>query len=147
MMSGLLACNCGAKWNDWAPFFLRIALGLVFAMHGYDKVFIKGIPGITGFLDSLGFPMATLFAYILSYGELVFGILLILGLFTHWSAKFAVIVGIVAWAMVHAANGFFVNAGGYEFIMLITAAALSVMITGPGKYSLDEMWFRKDSHT
>jgi putative oxidoreductase len=114
-------------------------------MHGYDKVFLKGIPAITGFLESLGFPMAIAFAYILSYGELVFGILLIVGLFTHWSAKYAIVVGAIAWFTVHTGKGFFVNTGGYEFIMLITAAAISVMITGPGKYSLDEMWLKKDS--
>ncbi len=146
MLHKMLMCQCGEKWAEWAPLLLRVALGLVFLMHGYDKVFVKGIAGITGFLSSLGFPMATLFAYILSYGELVFGILLIVGLFTHWAAKFAIVVGLVAWVTVHLSNGFWVSDGGYEFIMLITAAAISVMISGPGRYSLDEMWLKKDSH-
>lgn len=136
-------CRCGDKWADWAPFILRLALGTVFAWHGYDKLFVKGIPGITGFLGSLGIPLPQLMAHVLSYGELVFGVLLIVGLFTHWAAKFAIVVGIVAWITVHAGNGFSVSNGGYEFIMLITAAAISLMITGAGKYSLDEMWLNK----
>jgi len=144
MLNKLMACTCADKWTDIAPLVLRVALGVIFTWHGYDKVFTKGIAGITGFLDSLGFPLPSLFAYILSYGELIFGLFLIVGLLTHWSAKYAIVVGLVAWFMVHLSNGFSVAGGGYEFIMLITAAAVSLMITGPGKYSIDAMWLKKD---
>lgn len=135
-------CNCTGGCAEWAPLVLRLALGAIFIWHGYDKVFTKGISAISGFLGSLGFPAPDVFAYILSYGELAAGILLILGLFTHWAAKFAVVVGIVAFFTVHWKNGFAVGgpAYGYEYIMLITATALSVMTTGAGKYSLDRMW-------
>lgn len=140
MLNKLLGCSCADSWGDAAKLILRLALGAVFFMHGYQKIFTMGIPGVTGFLDSLGFPMAVAFAYILAYGELVFGALLILGLLTHWAAKFAGIVAIVAFFTVHMSKGFFVGTGGYEFIILIFAAAVSVMVTGAGKYSLDAIW-------
>lgn len=146
MFNKLLQCACGEKWADVAPLVLRVALGIVFAAHGYDKVFIKGISGVAGFLASLGFPASTVFAYILAYGELAAGALLVLGLFTHWAAKFAAIVGVVAFFTVHLKNGFSVGSGGYEYIMLIFAAAASVMISGAGKYSLDAMWWKKGSN-
>lgn len=142
MFNKLISCACADTWGDVGTLLLRLALGAVFFMHGYQKVFTMGIEGVTGFLGNLGFPMANLFAYILAYGELVFGAMLILGLLTHWSAKFAVVVGVVAFATVHMSKGFFVGTGGYEFIMLITAAAVSLMITGAGKYSLDAMFFK-----
>lgn len=137
-------CNCAGWCADWAPLILRVALGVIFVWHGYDKVFTAGMPMVAGFLGSIGIPLPGLMAYILAYGEIIGGLLLIVGLFTHWAAKFAVIVGIVAFFAVHLKNGFAIGNGGYEFIMLIFATAVSVLITGAGKYSLDAMWMKKN---
>ncbi len=136
-MNKWLSCKCADSWKDYAPLVLRLALGAVFAAHGYQKVFTLGHEGVTGFLGSLGIPLPSLMAYILSYGELVFGVFLIIGFLTHWAAKFATVVAIVAFFTVHLKKGFFISDGGYEFIILIFAAAVSLMITGAGKYSID----------
>ena len=64
------------------------------------------------------------------------GIFLILGAYTHWTAKILAFVALVALVTVHLKNGF-MGPGGYEFILLILAASVSLMITGAGKYSLD----------
>lgn len=137
-------CNCTEKYSDWAPLVLRVALGVIFLWHGYDKIFSLGLPGVAGFLGSLGIPLPTLMAYILAYGELLGGALLIAGLFTHWVAKFDVVVAAVALFAVHFSKGFAVSNGGFEYILLILAASISLLITGGGKYSLDELWFKKD---
>jgi putative oxidoreductase len=137
MLKSLLSCSCGDKWSDVGTLVLRVAVGAIFLQHGYTKVFDTGIEGIAGFLGTLGFPAATFFAYVLSYGEIAVGALLILGLLTHWAAKFGVIVAAVAFFLVHLENGFSAAQGGYEFVMLIFAATLAIMISGPGRYSLD----------
>lgn len=144
MLSKLIHCACGEKWAEVSPLVLRVALGAIFVYHGYDKVFVKGVPWVVDLLGRLGFPAPTFFAYVLSYGELIAGALLIVGLLTHWAAKFAGIVAVVAFFAVHLRNGFAVSEGGYEFVLLILAAAVSVLITGAGKYSLDAKWMRKD---
>ncbi len=143
MLSKLMNCDCTGRWGEWAPLILRVPLGLVFLMHGYQKVFSMGIPGVSGFLGTLGFPAPTLFAYILAYGELIGGALLIVGLLTHWVAKFNIVVALVALLTVHASKGFFISEGGYEFILLILAASVSILLTGPGAYALDSMWLKK----
>lgn len=143
MFGKLMDCSCGAGWAEWGHLALRASLGLVFFMHGWQKVFTMGIPGVSGFLGSLGFPMPMAFAYILAYGELVFGAMMIIGLLTHWVAKFHVIVALVALVTVHLSKGFFVSAGGYEFILLILAASLAILFSGPGKYSADKMFLGK----
>jgi putative oxidoreductase len=143
MIHKLIHCACGEKWTDIAPLVLRAALGLVFLMHGYQKVFTMGIAGVSGFLGSLGFPMPVAFAYILAYGELIGGVLLIAGLLTHWVSKFNIVVALVALLTVHLSKGFFISDGGFEFILLILAASISLMITGAGKYSADAMWLKK----
>lgn len=139
-----MSCKCAGWCGEWAPLILRVALGIVFLWHGADKVFTAGMPAVAGFLGSIGIPLSGLMAYVLSYGEILAGLLLILGLFTHWSAKFATIVAAVAFFAVHLKNGFAIGNGGYEYIMLIFAAAVSVMVTGAGKYSLDAMWLKKE---
>jgi len=40
---------------------------------------------------------------------------------------------------VHWKNGFWNGAGGYEFPLVILAAAVAVATTGPGRFSLDRL--------
>lgn len=118
-----------------APFVLRIALGLIFAMHGWQKL-QNGVIGVSGMLGGLGFPIPTFFAVLLIAIELGGGILLILGLYTGFVARILALVALIAWLTVHTGKGFFVAGGGYEFIMLIFAASISLAITGPGRWTI-----------
>jgi len=105
---------------------------------------MQGVPGVSGFLSSLGFPVPDVFAVILIAVEFLGGSALIIGLFTHWAAKLTSIVALVALLLVHVNKGFLVQGGGYEFILLLLAATISIIITGPGKYSLDHLLFNKN---
>lgn len=125
-----------SAYAGYAPLVLRVATGLVFAMHGYQK-FSGGLAGVTGFLTSLGFPLPGVFAVVLIAVELVGGIALILGLGTRVVAKLCAIVAFVAFFTVHVSNGFFITNGGYEFILVLFAASVSLMLTGGGKWALD----------
>ncbi len=129
------------QWSDYAPLVLRVVTGVIFAMHGYQKL-MGGLPGVTGFVASLGFPMPELFAVLLIAVELVGGIMLILGLLTRFAAKLSAIVAVIALVLVHLPNGFFMATGGYEFILLLLAASVSLMLTGGGKWSLDRMMLK-----
>lgn len=134
-MKNLLQCTCASKWGEAAPLILRVVTGVIFFMHGYQKLMVMGIPGVTGFLTMLGMPFPGVLAVLLIAGELLGGLFLILGLWTHWSAKVLAFISLVALFTVHLSKGFFLP--GYEFILLLLAASVSVMITGPGKWSLD----------
>jgi putative oxidoreductase len=140
-MNKLLNCMCAEKWGPFAPFFLRIVTGAIFLVHGWQKV-ENGIPGVAGFLSGLGFPAPEVFAVLLIVAEVGGGILLILGAWTHWVAKILAFVALVALVTVHLPNGF-TGQGGYEFILLIFAASVSLMITGAGKWSADHKWLKK----
>lgn len=125
------------KYADLAPLVLRVLLGLILFVHGWQKLTEMGVDGTAGFLGSLGFPIPAVFAVILIAVEVLGGIALILGIFTHIAAKLALLVALFAFFVVHVKNGFFIQNGGYEFIILIFGAAFSLMMTGAGKYSLD----------
>lgn len=135
-MNTLMYCRCGDKLMPFAPLVLRLATGFIFLMHGWQKL-ERGIPQTAAFLGFLGFPAPSIFAVVLIGAELIGGTLLILGLYTHWAAKVLAFVALVAFLTVHVSKGFFVGDGGYEFIILIFAAAFSLMVTGPGRWSLD----------
>lgn len=138
-MKKFIECVCAEKWGEYAPLVLRVVTGVIFAAHGWQKL-QGGVPGVAGFLSSIGFPAAELFAVLLIAAELGGGILLILGAWTHWVAKILAFVALVALLTVHISKGFFISSGGYEFIILIFAASFSLMVTGPGKISLDHKW-------
>ncbi len=141
-MKQLLSCNCAGKWSAFAPFFLRVVTGLIFLVHGWQKL-QGGIPQTAGFVGSLGFPAPEVFAVLLIAAEVGGGILLILGAFTHWVSKVLVLVSLIALVLVHLKNGFLASNGGYEFILLILAASVSIMITGAGAWSVDRKVFHK----
>ncbi len=143
-MKKLLWCNCLSRYGAVAPLVLRVVTGVIFAMHGWQKLSVMGVGGVEGMLAALGFPLPGVMAIILIAAELGGGILLILGLFTHWTSKILVIVSAVALFAVHFQNGFFLGTGGYEYILLILAATISLLITGPGKYSLDSKMHKHD---
>jgi len=135
-MRNLLHCNCGPKAASLASLFLRVVVGVIFLVHGWQKL-QGGIGGTAGFLGSLGFPAPEFFAVLLIAAEIVGGALLIIGLLTHWAAKLLAFVALVALVTVHLSRGFFVSGGGYEFILLLLAATLAVMAVGGGKWSVD----------
>lgn len=137
-MRKFLLCSYMDSWRDYAPLVLRVVTGVIFAIHGWQKL-QGGLPGVTGLVASLGFPMPEVFAVLLIAAELGGGILLILGLLTRWAAKSLVIVSLVALFLVHLPNGFSMATGGYEYILLLLAASVSVMLSGPGKWSLDRV--------
>lgn len=141
-MQNLMTCSYLNRWQGYAPLVLRVVTGIVFGLHGLQKL-QGGLPATAGFLSSLGFPMPELFAALLIAAELGGGILLVLGLLTRWAAKAVTLVALVALFFVHLPNGFFLATGGYEFILLLLAASVSLMLTGAGKWSLDRMLWKQ----
>lgn len=129
--------------TDVAPLVLRLALGAIFTYHGYDKVFVMGLPAVTGFMESLGLPFPSLMAFLLSYGELIGGVFLIIGFCTYWVSLIDIVIALVAMFTVHFSKGFGLVNGGYEYILLILAGSISMFITGPGKYSVDAEMTKK----
>ena len=114
---------------------LRVVVGIVFAVHGYQKLFTFGIHGVSGMFGHLGIPMAGFFAVVVTVVEFAGGILLILGVGTRIAAALIAIDMIVAILVVHFKNGFF-NPRGIEFPLTLLAAAICLMLAGGGALTL-----------
>jgi putative oxidoreductase len=123
---------------------LRVAVGAVFAMHGWQKLTMMGIGGVGGFFGSLGIPAPEVAALAVTILELVGGLALILGIGTRIVGALLAVDMLVALLLVHLPNGFFVDAGGFEFVFTLFAATLFFALAGPGAISLDaQLWGKR----
>lgn len=127
-------------WIDRGLLLLRVALGVVFVMHGWQKAFVYGHAGVTGAMAALGLPFPGVNATLITAVELGGGLALLAGLFTRPAAF--VIAGAMAVATLtaHLANGFFMPTG-FEYTLTLMLASLAILMTGPGAYSLDRRLF------
>ncbi len=120
-----------SKYSDWSLIFLRLGIGIVFLVHGVQK--LLSVSGTAGFFAQLGIPAPLLFTWIVTLVEAVGGLFLIIGFLTRWSALLLSINILVAIFLVHLKNGFFAANGGYEFALVLLLGALALLFSGPGK--------------
>lgn len=131
------AAQRSATLAAWGFLVLRLAVGFVFLMHGWQKFSGFGFEGVAGFFGSIGIPLPGIAAVVVTLLELVGGLALILGVGTRLVGALLAVNMLVALFVVHLANGFFVDAGGYELVLTLGAAALFFALSGPGRLSLD----------
>lgn len=121
---------------DRGLLLLRIALGVVFVMHGWQKLAIYGVSGVAAGFGQLGFPAPMANAVLITAVELIGGVLLLAGLGTRLVGAALAFAMLVATLTVHAAAGFFLPSG-YEFTLTLMLVSLALTQTGAGRYSVD----------
>jgi putative oxidoreductase len=133
--------------DSWSLLILRVTLGVVMFPHGAQKLLgWFGGYGFSGTMDmftnKMGIPAALAFLVIMT--EFFGSLGLIVGFLTRVAAFGVFCIVVVAIAMVHWQNGFFMNwsgkqAGeGFEYHLLAIGIALVLMIYGAGKGSVDQ---------
>jgi putative oxidoreductase len=127
-----------ATWGEIAYALLRVVIGYILFMHGWQK-FKTGITGIAGFMNKSGLVPGELFAGAAVFLETVGALCIIVGLFTRFfAAAIAIELGI-AFLAVHMSKGFAANQGGFEYVLLLGIVMLAIAIRGGGPYSLDRV--------
>lgn len=134
-----------APFNDVGLLILRLAVGLIFIIHGWPKLNpnspMQGPAGFAGFLRQMGIPLPLFFAWVVALLETAGAVLLMLGLGTRILALLFIVNMLVA---IFVAKIRFLKVGfasqeatGWEFDFDLLAAALALLFTGAGSLALD----------
>jgi putative oxidoreductase len=115
------------RYSEIAYTVLRVVAGLMFAVHGAQKLF--------GFLGGQKVPLASLFGAA-GVIELVGGLLIAVGLFASWAAFIASGEMAVAYFMVHAKQGFWPILNQGELAVLYCFLFLYIACRGAGRYAV-----------
>ena len=132
-MNRFLSTKYSTGGFNFGMLVLRVVLGLLLASHGYMKLVKFGeLKNKFGNFMHMG---STLSLSMITFAELVCGILLILGLFT----RFAVMPIIIGMSVVvfMASHGHIFSSG--ERGTMYLAATITVLFCGPGRISVDGM--------
>ncbi|PKR85153.1 DoxX family protein [Heyndrickxia camelliae] len=127
--------------QDLGLLLIRIMIGIVFFFYGTQKLFGwfggYGIKGTGGWFESIGIKPGNAVAVLSGLGELVSGLLFILGVFLPVGAVIILIIMLGAIVKVHGPKGFANGAGGYEYNLVLIVVVIGLALIGPGQYSLD----------
>ena len=138
--------------DSYAPTILRLLLGTVLFAHGAQK--LLGWFGGYGFEGTMGFFTGTvglpwIVGFLVIMIEFFGSLSLLLGFATRlWSVSMIFLfIGIMVTS--HLSNGFFMNwygsqkGEGIEYFLLSIGMALSLAVSGAGKFSIDRLLIRK----
>lgn len=128
------------KYRDAGLLLLRFTFGGVLAfLHGWGKV--AGGPEVWaktgGIMEIFGLGFAPSFwGFMAGFAEFFCALAVIVGFLTR-PALILLVVNMFVATMAHAVGPF--DFGGWEKAALFGFVFLSLVFTGPGKYSVDEM--------
>jgi len=121
---------------------LRVITGTIFVAHGAQKLFVYGLDGVAGGFAQMGIPFPTIVGPLVGIVELFGGLALIAGLLTRLAGAGLAVNMLGAFLLVHLPAGFFLP-NGYEFVMMLGASAITLTLTGAGRYSIDALIGRR----
>lgn len=123
----------------FAPVPLRMMIGVVFFVHGSQKLFGAfgggGIAATIAMVSGLGFTPGWLWGWLLAGTEFFGGVLLLLGLLTRYAALALCIPMAVAVFKVLWPSGFFAPKG-FEYPLTLLLGLISLLVSGPGGMTL-----------
>jgi len=133
----------------FATLALRIPVAIIFIAHGAQKLFAwfggYGLEGTGQWMASIGLEPGYQLALLAGSAEFFGGIALLLGLFVRPAALILSMTMLVAIFSVHFVNGLFMSNNGYEFALALLAISISLMFSGAGKVSVDNLLAKKSS--
>lgn len=120
------------SYPDVGLIVLRIVLGTILVVHGWPK--IRDLRGNADDFDMMKYKPGVLWGTLVALLEFGGGLMLVFGLFTQIIALFVVLQFVFIILHMKRTDGF---VDGYEFELLIAAAACALAFMGGGIWGLD----------
>ncbi|GAM60092.1 membrane protein [Vibrio ishigakensis] len=143
-IKNILSSNAG-----FSALALRVPVGIIFMAHGAQKLFGwfggYGLEGTGQWMESIGLAPGYWMAMLAGSGEFFGGLAIAIGLLTRPSAFALAITMLVAIFAVHFENGLFMANNGYEFGLALLAASVSLVFSGAGSASVDNIIAHKQA--
>src|ERR1700693_3158304 len=127
-----------SKYSSCCYALMRFVVGFLFLWHGSQKLFDfpGGLPaGVPAFITYVAGPI-----------ELVGGILIMIGLFTHWAAFITSGQMAVAYWMVHGTKALLPLQNKGDLAVLSCFVFLFISSQGGGIWSVDALRNRRNTH-
>ncbi len=125
---------------DLAVLMARVWIAFMIFMHGWRHVHaLRSGRGMANWFESLGLKPGQFHAWNVTLTELVFPVLLVLGLLTPVAYGGVAALMLVAFMTNHRQNGFFLSSAkeGYEYVVTVAIVSIALGAVGPGRWSLD----------
>ena len=120
----------GNALHDITYWGIRASIGAIFIVHSLKKF----DPSWQEWLISIGIPPEMQLPIALA--EFIGGVFLIAGVLTRITGVVFSVILLGAIFHIRWENGFFVSKGGWEWDLVMLAAMLAVIVTGPGRASI-----------
>jgi putative oxidoreductase len=131
------AAMYSAKLVDLSLLVVRIIVGLIFAVHGYQKIFTYGMSNVVAMMG------AGPVGYLVCIGEFLGGLGIMVGFLSRFSAASNIVIMLGAIAMVHGQHGFLMGQDpksmGFEYNLALIGLLTPVLLLGPGRYALGRL--------
>jgi putative oxidoreductase len=123
---------------------LRVAIGLIFLLHGWMNLFGGQESFVREMLSMVGWSIPDAVLWFVTFIESVGGLALVLGLFTQPAALLLSVEMVVAVALFHVRQGFFIVAipnvplaYGFEYHVALVGGLVCLILGGPGTWALE----------
>lgn len=127
--------------SNLALLVLRVVTGSLLAGHGAQKLFGSfegpGIEGTGQMMESMGLEPGKQWAALAGASEFGGGALTALGLLNPLGPLGVIGAMLMAWEKAHKGNPIWAMEGGAELPLTNIAVVTAIMLSGPGRYSLD----------
>lgn len=123
---------------------IRLLLAWEFGVAGLEK--LQGENWFAEIQGDFPFPFSVVPVdvswFLATWTELLGAAALVIGLGTRFWAAGLLVLDLVAWASVHAGNGYNVCDNGWKLPLMYAVMLLPLLLSGPGRASLDH-WLRQ----
>jgi putative oxidoreductase len=120
--------------SSWGITAVRLMMGVILVVAGTQK-WASGIGGFTGFVTQLGIPAPQVVAPIIASGEVIGGLLLLVGFGIRWVSLWFICEFLVTSLYVKLGHGQGWDAARIDFMILAGSAMLA--LAGAGALTLE----------